>query len=63
MIARVHLPEVRHKLQPDAAEPVGSTPEGFTVHLKSEVPRRTKVVTAAGIKVEQDRQRRIHVHA
>ena len=48
----VYLPDVRQKLQLDAAEPVGSTPEQFTAHLKAEVLRWTKVVKAAAIKVE-----------
>ena len=48
----VHLPEVRQKLRLDAAEPVGSTPEEFSAHLKAEVARWTKVVKAAGIKVD-----------
>jgi tripartite-type tricarboxylate transporter receptor subunit TctC len=48
----VYLPDVKQKLQLDAAEPVGSTPEEFTAHLKSEVARWTKVVKAGGIKVD-----------
>lgn len=48
----VHLPDVKQMLQLDAAEPVGSTPEEFTAHLRSEIARWTKVVKAAGIKAE-----------
>jgi tripartite-type tricarboxylate transporter receptor subunit TctC len=48
----VYLPDVKQKLQLDAAEPVGSTPEQFSAHLKAEVARWTKVVKAAGIKAE-----------
>ena len=48
----VQLPDVKQKLQLDAAEPVGSTPEQFTRHLRAEVARWTQVVKAAGIKVE-----------
>ena len=48
----VYLPDVKQKLQLDAAEPVGSTPEEFTAHLRGEVARWTKVVKAGGIKVE-----------
>jgi tripartite-type tricarboxylate transporter receptor subunit TctC len=48
----VYLPDVKQKLQLDAAEPVGSTPEEFSVFLRSEVARWTKVVKAAGIKVD-----------
>jgi tripartite-type tricarboxylate transporter receptor subunit TctC len=48
----VHLPEVKQKFEVDAADPVGSTPEEFTEHLKVELARWTKVVNAAGIHVE-----------
>ncbi len=48
----VYLPEVKQKLQLDAAEPVGSTPDEFTAYLKSEIARWTKVVKAGGIKLE-----------
>jgi tripartite-type tricarboxylate transporter receptor subunit TctC len=48
----VYLPEVKQKLQLDAAEPVGSTPEEFTAHLKTELARWNKVVKAGGIKLE-----------
>ena len=48
----VHQPDVKQKLLLDAAEPVGSTPEEFTAHIKAEVTRWTKVVKAAGIKVD-----------
>ena len=48
----VHLPDVTQKLKLDAAEPVGNTPEEFSVHLKSKVARWTKVVKAAAIKAE-----------
>ena len=48
----VHLADVKQKLHLDAAEPVGSTPEQFSTHLKSEVARWTRVVKTAGIKAE-----------
>jgi tripartite-type tricarboxylate transporter receptor subunit TctC len=48
----VYLPDVKQKLQLDAAEPVGSTPEQFSTHLKSEIARWRKVVKAAGIKAD-----------
>jgi tripartite-type tricarboxylate transporter receptor subunit TctC len=48
----VFLPDIRQKLQLDAAEPVGSTPEEFAAHLKAEVARWTRVVKATGIKAE-----------
>ena len=48
----VQLPDVKQKLHLDAAEPVGSTPDEFSAHLKAEVARWTLVVKTAGIKVE-----------
>ena len=48
----VYLPDVRQKLQLDAAEPVGSTPEEFTAHVRTELVRWTRVVKAGGIKME-----------
>jgi tripartite-type tricarboxylate transporter receptor subunit TctC len=48
----VQLPDVRQKFQIDASEPVGSTPEEFTAHLRAELARWTKVVKAANIKAD-----------
>lgn len=48
----VYLPDIKQKLQLDAAEPVGSTPEQFSALLKAEVARWSKVVKALGIKSE-----------
>lgn len=44
--------EVRDKLAADGAEPVGSTPEQFGAFIKSEIDKWSKVVKAAGIRVE-----------
>jgi tripartite-type tricarboxylate transporter receptor subunit TctC len=49
----VYLPHVKQKLQPDAAEPVGRTPEAFTAHPATRSHAPTKVVKARGIKLEQ----------
>ena len=52
-IARVaQLPDVKQRFAADAADPVGSSPEEFTAFLRSEIARWTKVVKAAGIKVD-----------
>jgi tripartite-type tricarboxylate transporter receptor subunit TctC len=48
----VYLPDVKQKLQLDAAEPVGSTPTEFSAYVASELARWTKVVKAGRIKVE-----------
>jgi tripartite-type tricarboxylate transporter receptor subunit TctC len=47
-----HLPDVKQRFAVDAADPVGSSPEEFTAYLRSEIARWTKVVKAAGIKVD-----------
>ena len=52
-ITRVaQLPDVKQRFAADAADPVGSSPEEFTAFLRSEIARWTKVVKAAGIKVD-----------
>ncbi len=48
----VHLPDVKARFVIDAADPVGGTPEQFSVFLKSEIERWSKVVKQARIKVE-----------
>jgi tripartite-type tricarboxylate transporter receptor subunit TctC len=52
LVRIAYLPDVKQKLQLDAAEPVGSTPEQFATLLKAEVARWTKVVKAAGIRAD-----------
>jgi len=46
------LPEVKKIFASDGAEPVGNTPAAFAAVVKSEIAKWTKVVRAAGIKVE-----------
>jgi tripartite-type tricarboxylate transporter receptor subunit TctC len=48
----VDLPDVKQKLQLDAAEPVGSTPDEFTAHIRNELARWTQVVKAGGIRMD-----------
>jgi tripartite-type tricarboxylate transporter receptor subunit TctC len=48
----VHLPEIKQRLQLEAADPVGSTPEEFASLLKAEVARWSKVIKAGDIKVD-----------
>jgi tripartite-type tricarboxylate transporter receptor subunit TctC len=48
----VALPDVREKLLALGIEPVGSTPEQFTQHIKAEIARWTPVMLKAGVKVE-----------
>jgi len=44
--------EMKDRLSADGSEPVGSTPEQFGAHIKSEVTKWSKVVREAGIKAE-----------
>ncbi|MES2563280.1 MAG: tripartite tricarboxylate transporter substrate-binding protein, partial [Pseudomonadota bacterium] len=46
----VALPDTREKLLALGIEPVGSTPERFAEHLRSEIARWTPIITKAGIK-------------
>ena len=43
------LPDVREKMETDGSEPVGTTPAQFGAHLRVEVEKWRKVITAAGI--------------
>jgi tripartite-type tricarboxylate transporter receptor subunit TctC len=45
-------PDIRDKLAADGSEPVGSTPEAFGRHIKSEVAKWNKLVKDAGIRTE-----------
>jgi len=46
------LPEVGDRLAADGSEPVGSSPEQFGAHIKSEVAKWRKLTAEAGIKAE-----------
>ena len=48
----LRTPEMRERLSADGSEPVGSTPEQFGAHIKSEVEKWNKVVKEAGIRAE-----------
>jgi tripartite-type tricarboxylate transporter receptor subunit TctC len=45
-------PEVAKRLAAEGAEVIGSTPDEFAAHIKSEIARVGKVVRAAGIRIE-----------
>lgn len=50
-VARVlQLPDMKERFFKDGIEPVGSTPEQFAAHIRSERAKWEKVVEAAGIK-------------
>jgi tripartite-type tricarboxylate transporter receptor subunit TctC len=48
----VHLPVVIQKLAADGSEPVGSTPEQFAAHIKSEVEKWRDLIRKTGIHTE-----------
>ena len=52
MVRILHLPDVREHLAGEGSEPVGSTPEEFAAHIKSEVAKWRKVIVEADIKPE-----------
>ena len=52
VIRVLHVPEAKKILEGDGADIVGSTPEQFSIVLKAEIAKWTKVAKAAGIKAE-----------
>ena len=51
-VQALRLPEMTRRLQIEGAEPVGSTPTEFSVFLKEEIVRWTRVVREAKVKVD-----------
>jgi len=45
-------PEVRERLAGEGAEVIGSTPEEFAAHIKSELARMGKLIRGAGLRME-----------
>jgi tripartite-type tricarboxylate transporter receptor subunit TctC len=52
MVRILHMPDVRDRLAGDGSEPVGSTPEAFVAHIKSEIAKWRKVIVEANIAPE-----------
>ncbi|MEQ1773884.1 MAG: tripartite tricarboxylate transporter substrate binding protein [Burkholderiales bacterium] len=52
IVAILKQPELRDRLAADGAEPLGTTPEAFGQHLKSEIAKWAKVVSAAGLRAD-----------
>jgi tripartite-type tricarboxylate transporter receptor subunit TctC len=46
------MPEVRERFLAQGVEPVGSTPEQFGEHIRSQMAKWAKVVEDAGVKAE-----------
>jgi tripartite-type tricarboxylate transporter receptor subunit TctC len=52
IVKALQQPEVGQRLAAEGAEVIGSTPEEFGAHIKTELARVAEVVRAAGIKIE-----------
>jgi len=52
MVHALAQPEVRGRLAGEGAEVIGSTPEEFAAHIKSELARMGRLVRGAGIRLE-----------
>jgi len=48
--AVIHSEEVRAAFAPQGIDPIGGTPEEFSVYVKSEIAKWAKVIEAAGVK-------------
>ena len=48
----INSPDIRERLQGLGADPVGNTPEQYTLFMQNEIAKWTKVIQAAGIKGE-----------
>ena len=48
IVRAVHLPDVTEKMAADGSEPVGSTPEQFAAHIKSEVQKWRDLIRKTG---------------
>jgi tripartite-type tricarboxylate transporter receptor subunit TctC len=51
-VATLRNPEVKRRFAGTDLEPVGSTPEQFGAHIRSEVAKWAKVIKDAGMKIE-----------
>jgi len=52
IVKALKQPDVAKRLAAEGAELIGSTPEEFAAHIKSEIARVGQVVRAAGIRIE-----------
>ncbi|HEY3074017.1 MAG TPA: tripartite tricarboxylate transporter substrate binding protein [Burkholderiales bacterium] len=52
IVKALRQPDVSKRLAAEGAEVIGSTPDEFAAHIKSEIARVGKVVRAAGIRIE-----------
>jgi tripartite-type tricarboxylate transporter receptor subunit TctC len=54
LVKALQDPKVRESLSSQGADPVGSTPEAYDAHLRSEIARWQKIVQQVGIKADQN---------
>jgi tripartite-type tricarboxylate transporter receptor subunit TctC len=52
IVKALRQPDVAQRLAAEGAEVIGSTPDEFAAHIKSEIARVGEVVRAAGIRIE-----------
>jgi tripartite-type tricarboxylate transporter receptor subunit TctC len=52
MIAALKSPDVVQRLSSDGSTPVGSSPDQFSAHVKSEIARWRKLVKDAGLSLK-----------
>ncbi len=52
IVQAVSQPDIRRQLADQGYEPAGNTPEAFAEYIKSEIAKWSRVIKAAGLKVE-----------
>jgi tripartite-type tricarboxylate transporter receptor subunit TctC len=52
IVRALNLPEIRHRSTSLGIETVGSSPQDLTAAMKDEISRTTRLIKAAGIRVE-----------
>lgn len=52
ILQALHNPDVAHAISRQGADPLGSTPDDFESHLKSEIAKWTKVIRAADLRLD-----------
>ncbi|HEV7801867.1 MAG TPA: tripartite tricarboxylate transporter substrate-binding protein, partial [Burkholderiales bacterium] len=48
----LQMPDVKARLAEQGAEPIGSTPEQFSVHIKTEIAKWAKVIKDAHVELQ-----------
>ncbi len=50
MVRILRLPEIKEKLAHEGLQPVGNTPEEFTIYIRNETAKWSKAVQITGVK-------------